>query len=600
MSQTLNESFDGTVFPPTGWSNTQVSGSGLWARAIAGTDPVCAPHSGAGMAHYNSYNFQPNANALLISPPLAFSGSSIHELSFWKYGDSGWLIYNDSLGVYYSSSPNLSSAIHLATIPRYNPIDGWYKHSFILPQSLTGTIYIIFRGYSQYGNNMFLDDVSLAVPPTDDVSALSVDNPVYLSNSSPTIFNSTLKNTGLNSETFNVSCEVSNYSGNLLFSNTQSGISLPSWGTTTVSFDPFTLPNAESIYKVKIYTSLAGDLNHSNDTIEKTFYTYTHERQFVLLEVGTGTWCQYCPGAALGADDLVTNGKSVAVVENHNGDTYTYAASDARNNYYAITGYPTAIFDGIKKLVGGDHTLSLYTSYLPIYESRIAIRTAFGLSISGNAAGNTYTISLNIDKYGETPFADSNLVVHLALTQSNILENWQGQTHLEYVSRAMSPDANGTSISFSTSTQINVPLSITYNPAWGGSIANHDFELVAWIQDLATKEVVATQKFDLANITVGINNPDKETVFSGIAPNPASNSTTISFYQKNSSKVSIDIYNSTGQLIRNLSEAIYCSGPQSINWDLADNYGNKVQNGLYLCKIKTGQQVYSSKILVVK
>ena len=52
-----------------------------------------------------------------------------------------------------------------------------------------------------------------------------------------------------------------------------------------------------------------------------------------------GTWCPYCPGAAMGADDLIANGYNVAVVEYHNGDSYTNTASDARNNYYRITSY---------------------------------------------------------------------------------------------------------------------------------------------------------------------------------------------------------------------------------------------------------------------
>ncbi|HAW58251.1 MAG TPA: hypothetical protein DCX03_04440, partial [Bacteroidales bacterium] len=69
-------------------------------------------------------------------------------------------------------------------------------------------------------------------------------------------------------------------------------------------------------------------------------------REMVILEIGAGTWCTYCPGAAMGADDLLANGCSVAVVENHNGDPFANQYSNARNSFYAITGYPTAIFDG--------------------------------------------------------------------------------------------------------------------------------------------------------------------------------------------------------------------------------------------------------------
>ena len=42
-------------------------------------------------------------------------------------------------------------------------------------------------------------------------------------------------------------------------------------------------------------------------------------RDKVILEIGTGTWCTYCPGAAMGADDLLEQGYPVGVVENHNG-----------------------------------------------------------------------------------------------------------------------------------------------------------------------------------------------------------------------------------------------------------------------------------------
>jgi len=289
-AQTLNESFDGTTFPPAGWQNIQVSGSGLWSRVTAGVNPTCTPHSGAGMAYYDSYDYAVGVNALLVSPPLSFSGSSVHVLSFWKYADSGWNIYPDSIGVYYNSSASLTGAKWLATIPRYNTVDGWYKHSYLLPASLTGTQYIIFRGYSQYGNNMFLDDVTLAVPPAHDFSTMSIDNPEYLSSSSPITPTATIKNTGLNTETnVSVTCKIYNYSNTQIYTNTQTVSSLTSWASTSVNFTSYTLPNPESIYKMKVYTSLTGDLDHSNDTVVKTVYTYTHNKQEVMLEISTCT-----------------------------------------------------------------------------------------------------------------------------------------------------------------------------------------------------------------------------------------------------------------------------------------------------------------------
>jgi hypothetical protein len=546
-AQTLNESFDGTTFPPSGWQNIQVSGSGLWKRVTSGVDPICSPHSGAGMAEYNSYDYQANANALLVSPPLTFTGSTVHVFSFWKYGDSGWPIYNDSIGVYYNSTASLTGATWLATIPRYNPVDGWYKHSFLLPASLTGTKYLIFRGYSKYGNNMFLDDVTLVVPPADDISTLSINNPKYLSDTLPIVPSATFKNTGINAENgFQVVCKIFNYANNEIYSDNQTIASLASWDTAHVNFTSFTLPAAEAIYKMKIYASLSSDMDHSNDTLEKTVYTYTHNKQHVLLEIGTGTWCTYCPGAAMGADELVENGQLVAVVENHNGDTYAYTASNARNSYYGITGYPTAIFDGYKRLVGGDHSNSLYTSYLPIYESEYAIKTAFGLTIGdGTRVGDTYNLSVIVDRYGETPFSNSNLVLHLALTQSHIMVNWQGQNHLEYVSRAMAPGASGTPINLQTSNQVTVPLTFTIDPSWGGDLAT-DYELVAWVQDLATKEVVDAHKVNLQSVLVGVKENNQSHGMVKIYPNPTRNILTIETIEI-TGKCTLSLFNVNGQ-----------------------------------------------------
>ena len=53
------------------------------------------------------------------------------------------------------------------------------------------------------------------------------------------------------------------------------------------------------------------------------------DRNLVLVEIATGTWCYYCPGAAMAADELVANGDPVAVVENHDGDSYANIYSNA-------------------------------------------------------------------------------------------------------------------------------------------------------------------------------------------------------------------------------------------------------------------------------
>lgn len=231
----------------------------------------------------------------------------------------------------------------------------------------------------------------------------------------------------------------------------------------------------------------------------------------VVLEIGTGTWCQYCPGAAMGADDLIANGHNVAVVEYHNGDSYTNAASDARNNYYNLTGYPTANFDGTLTEVGGSHTVSMYPNYLPLVEARNAVLSSFTVGITGTSTGNDYNVTINVNKVAD--YAGTNLVVHLVLTESDIPQSWQGMTELNFVERLMAPDHNGTPISFSSGNFQFINLTFTKDPAWIAA----NCELIAFIQDNTTKEILQGSKVPLTAMPVPlpVNFTASQTTFCG-------------------------------------------------------------------------------------
>lgn len=50
-------------------------------------------------------------------------------------------------------------------------------------------------------------------------------------------------------------------------------------------------------------------------------YAHIHAQQvsrnYVLVEIATGTWCGYCPVSVLAADNLGDNGGQLALFENH-------------------------------------------------------------------------------------------------------------------------------------------------------------------------------------------------------------------------------------------------------------------------------------------
>ncbi|MDT8394548.1 MAG: PKD domain-containing protein [Bacteroidales bacterium] len=211
------------------------------------------------------------------------------------------------------------------------------------------------------------------------------------------------------------------------------------------------------------------------------------DRNKVLVEIGTGTWCTYCPGAAMGADDLIANGHPVAIIENHNGDPFANQYSNARNSYYGITGYPTAFFDGGNSVVGGSHSSSMYSSYAPIVTARAAVPSDFILKLYGTNAGAAYDMVVKIYKVGS--YSGPDPVYHLAVTESDIQYAWQGQSELNFVNRQMIPDQFGTTVSFADSDTVTLNLSFNM----GGWVLAH-VEFVGFLQRNDTKEVLQAMK----------------------------------------------------------------------------------------------------------
>jgi PKD repeat protein len=211
----------------------------------------------------------------------------------------------------------------------------------------------------------------------------------------------------------------------------------------------------------------------------------TVPRDMVMLEIGTGTWCTYCPGAAMGADDLVENGCHVAVCENHNGDPFANPSSNARNTYYGITGYPTAKFDGILTFVGGSHSVSMAPQYYPLYLQRINTPAIVLMSMEVTNSGQDYTAVITMQKIGTIP-GGANLKLRFAVTVSNIQYAWQGQTHLNFVNAKMVPDATGTTVSFTGGNIQTVTLNFWIDPTW----IIDDIEFLAFLQNDNGKEIL--------------------------------------------------------------------------------------------------------------
>jgi len=180
----LTESFDG-FFPPAGWTNVHTTGpdaiavwSGAGAGAFLGDDVngvpgvTINPHSGTGMASFSSYDFDAGNRADLISSAINLSTGGPHVVKFWMYRDD---VYTnlDSISVYINTTATRTGASFLGKIIRkrsFSPgeaVDGWHEYAFNIPSGFnSASNYIIFTAVSSFGNNMFIDDVTVSSQPS--------------------------------------------------------------------------------------------------------------------------------------------------------------------------------------------------------------------------------------------------------------------------------------------------------------------------------------------------------------------------------------------------------------------------------------------------
>jgi hypothetical protein len=492
MAQTyFDVDFNG-AFPPAGWS----------IDAHAANWSAVSTNNAGGTAPEARFNWSPQftGDSRLISPTINTTGNTTVTTEFKYNLDHYGGPY--TIGVATRSGGGAWNTVWSLVNPT-GSIPATTEIVTINNADVGATDFQIcwfFSGDSYNLNYWYLDDLKLFVPLDHDamVKDILVD-PTYPPGTD-FIPQAILKNFGLNSETFDATCEIK-LGGSTVYAQNCAPVTLAAGAEQTVSFPAYVLNAANDLYEITVTTNLTGDMDPANDSRTEFFNTYTTEREMVVLEIGTGTWCVYCPGSQMGADDLVANDCSVAVVEYHNGDTFTNTYSDARNTYYGISGFPTAVFDGVEYFVGGSNTQSMYANYLPIYEGRKDLMSAFSVDIFGTNSGLNYDVIIQLNRMAAIPPTWNNLVVHFTVTESDIPFNWQGQTEVDYCERLMVPDELGTTVDFINNTQIDIPLSFSLDASW----VTDNCQFAAFIQNLDTKEILQGDKVwitDLAPLPV--------------------------------------------------------------------------------------------------
>ncbi|MBN2682583.1 MAG: T9SS type A sorting domain-containing protein [Bacteroidales bacterium] len=301
------------------------------------------------------------------------------------------------------------------------------------------------------------------------------------------------------------------------------------------------------------------------------------ERNFVVYEIGTGTWCGYCQGAALGVDEMIANGLDVAVIEYHVDDDYTIFDGNARTEYYEMIGWPTTMVDGGVKHLGGDMFESIYDQFLPYYEGRINVQSVHNISIECTQTGLLdYQATISLEEIA--PYFESGFRLHTILTESHIPEVWQMQPELNFVCRGMYPNYEGTAIDFATESSVET----TINFSLEADFVKENCELVAFLQHETTKEIVQAAKVSLSTVTE-INPAEISKI--NVYPSPASNYIFVEVDELEN----ITMFNNIGQAVYTLN-----AHENKCKIDISS-----FEKGIYHISVKTKNSSITRRVVLI-
>ncbi|HMI08483.1 MAG TPA: Omp28-related outer membrane protein [Flavobacterium sp.] len=609
----LSENFDTAL----DWTVAHTAGPSTlpgWTRVTAGTDPACAPFSGAGMAEFNSYDVEEGNTYTLTSPAITFAGN-FYKVSFNLFRDGGLASSADRVRVFYSTTGNVTGSTLLTTVNRATSLDpvveadGWYAYDAYLPNGATGNGYIIIAGVSGYGNNMYLDNIVVQqINTTNDAQLTAVNLNTVLSLGTYPI-SGTFRNLGANAIT---SIDLNWQAiGGPIHTQSLTGLNIAPAQSYNFTHAEQWVP-VTGAYDLLVWVSNTngGDSNEDNDLITKSGYVVNEIfPKTVVYEEATGTWCGWCVRGHIGLKDMDhyhPDGSWIGIAV-HNADPMVLAAYDGAMASY-ISGYPSGAINrnpsevdpGLTSIEAAYQTELAKTPLAKVdvinqtWNPTTRVVTFDAQSIFALDMNNAnYNLSAVIVENGVTG-TTANWRQHNYYT-GNTITDWTGfnwGTYPAYipaatmvynhVGRALLGGFTGVSGSIPASVVYNTPYTHTFSYTVPAAQNAENIEIVVMLLDNVTGKVANAKEVELNTVlgTTAFNTKNH-----GVYPNP----TTGVFNINTDNPVSVTVADFLGKVVYRAANvgretAIDLSG---------------LQRGIYFAQI-SGDNTSSTEKIILK
>ena len=637
-AQTWSENFTTPTAPnlPTNWLQNNVDGktvySGLaswnfgtkaWVTRDISTStyPDAAAH-GKIVASTSYYTPAGVANDWLITPSFTVPTNGVliwdglaNDPSF----SDGYLVKISTTG---TTTANFSTT--LLTVPA-ETATSWNKRSINLNSYAGQVVRIAFVNNSNDMNMLFLDNISVIIPASNDLKITDVapaGQSIWGAVSSNKTISGTVKNNGLST----ISSFVAKYSdGTTTQSSTFSGLSL-TYGQTynfTIS-TPFTISQPVQT-NLKVWAENTGDVDNTNDTLNASVNGYSFmPNHKVVFEEGTGTWCGWCVRGAVYMDSMYhENPNSTVLIAVHNADPMTVTAYDSGIGTL-ISGYPTVLCGRAIEIGDPGDMFDLYNTHA----------SDFGLAdltLSASFNSGTRLATINVDTKVASTFANNNANadyrIAVVFTEDGVTgtattydqHNYysggsygpmEGAGHhfdtepnpvlaanmkYDFVARAIIGGFSGLANSLPNNVVAGVITSNTFTYTVPAAYNVTKMKAHALIIDAKTNAVYNANSIDLNSVVTAIQQKSLQSVEFGLYPNPANANTTIELNLASSETVSVNVYNALGALVYSDTKTNLPMGQNNISLNT-----ESFASGIYNVTISTKQGFATKKLTINK
>ncbi|MHC1738663.1 MAG: T9SS type A sorting domain-containing protein [Ignavibacteriaceae bacterium] len=354
-----------------------------------------------------------------------------------------------------------------------------------------------------YGNNLYLDNLTLGTKFNTDISVIGLSN--IIPDTSYTIGTASFSiapkvivvNMGSSDISASSSITLSVTPG--VYSSTKSVASIGAGQGQEVTFDILTITPGLPI-NITVSANLKGDQNLSNNSFSQYSAYFPGVERKLLLEEFTSSTCAPCASNNPTIDAFVsTRFDSLTAIKYHmnwpspgNDPMYYYnpTQNTERRNYYGVTGVPTVVMDGI---INPSYPYSTPASLPNAYYPRKGIGSPVSITVVNSRIGSD-SLRANISVQILAPLPYGQYYLRVAAVERHIkytsAPGSNGEKDFYDVFRKAYPTTLGTLISTSVGTY---QYTFTYaidKATWVDSMIYTS----AFIQNDLTKEIINSGK----------------------------------------------------------------------------------------------------------